>query len=224
MVTPVQSPVTFGGRCYLTTAAGAIVVLDLNPGAQWPLMTFVLDEDPPVNTETSSFLVRSQGRMLVVRYMFGAILLEEGGYGETEILMWARSPPHVEVFEVDVAGRRLVAKSGIDDNHTAFLRKAHSFMVSTKKFTRLPLIRCISTILCNNMVILVPTTSEIIRLPRRDSTGVKMAGFTLVLPTGSWKIIWSVMSRWIIIRTIRVNGVIPVNLSSIISSWLNFKQ
>jgi hypothetical protein len=36
MVTPVQSPVTYGGRCYLTTAAGAIVALDLNPGAQWP--------------------------------------------------------------------------------------------------------------------------------------------------------------------------------------------
>jgi hypothetical protein len=137
MVTPVQSPVTFGGRCYLTTAAGAIVALDLNLGAQCPLMTFLLDEDPPVNTKISSFLVRSQGRMLMVRYMFGAILLEEGGYDETEILMWARRPPHVEVFEVDVAGRRLVAKSGIGDDHTAFLRKAHSFMVSTKKFPKI---------------------------------------------------------------------------------------
>jgi hypothetical protein len=133
-----QSPVSFGGRCYLTTAAGTIKVLDLNPGAPWPLVRFLLDEDPPLNAETSSsFLVRSQGRMLMVRYMFGANLVEGGGYDETQIFMWGGRPSCVEVFEVDIAGRRLVAKSGVGDDHATFLKDSHSFMVSTKKYPKI---------------------------------------------------------------------------------------
>jgi hypothetical protein len=136
-VTLVQSPVTFRGRCYLTTAAGAIMTLDLNTGARWPLMRFLLDEDPPLNSEASSFLIRSQGRMLMVRYMFGANLVEGGGYDETQIFMRHGRPSRVEVFEVDVAGRRLVAKSGVGDDHAAFLKASHSVMVSTNKFPKI---------------------------------------------------------------------------------------
>uniref|UniRef100_A0ACD5ZMW6 Uncharacterized protein n=3 Tax=Avena sativa TaxID=4498 RepID=A0ACD5ZMW6_AVESA len=133
----VQSPVTFGGRCYFTTESGEIMVLDLSPGAQWPVLTFLLDEDPLVNAEISSFLIRSQGRMLMVRYMFGANLVQVGGYDETEIFMWRGCPSRLEVFEVDVTGRRLVGQSGVGDGQAAFVGAAHSVMVSTKKFPKI---------------------------------------------------------------------------------------
>uniref|UniRef100_A0ACD5YAZ0 Uncharacterized protein n=1 Tax=Avena sativa TaxID=4498 RepID=A0ACD5YAZ0_AVESA len=133
----VQSPVTFGGRCYVTTVAGAIMELDLSPGARWPLLKFLLDEDPPANTEIFSFLVRSQGRMLMVRYMFGTNLVLGGGYDEAEIFMWRGCPSRMEVFEVDVVGRRLVAQSGVGDGQAAFVGTAHTVMVSTKEFPKI---------------------------------------------------------------------------------------
>uniref|UniRef100_A0ACD6AJG8 Uncharacterized protein n=2 Tax=Avena sativa TaxID=4498 RepID=A0ACD6AJG8_AVESA len=136
-VTLVQSPVTFGGRCYFTTVAGEIMALDLSPGARWPLLTFLLDKDPPVNAEISSFLIRSQGRMLMVRYMFGANLVQGGGYDETKIFMWRGCPSRMEVFEVDVTGRRLVGQSGVGDGQAAFVGAAHTVMVSTKKFSKI---------------------------------------------------------------------------------------
>uniref|UniRef100_A0ACD5Y8D3 Uncharacterized protein n=1 Tax=Avena sativa TaxID=4498 RepID=A0ACD5Y8D3_AVESA len=133
----VRSPVTFGGRCYFTTEVGAVMTVDLSQVARCPKMRFLLEEDPTVNTEISSFLVRSQGRMLMVRYMFGANLLEGGGYEETEIFMWNGRPSRVEVFEVDIAGRRLVAQSGVGDDRAAFLSGVHTVMVSTKKFPKI---------------------------------------------------------------------------------------
>ncbi|KAM0835161.1 hypothetical protein ACQ4PT_063112 [Festuca glaucescens] len=137
MVSLVQSPVTLGGRCYFTTVSGGIMALDLSPGARWPLMTFLLDEDPPANRKITSFLVRSQGRMLMVRYMFGANLVQGGGYDETEIFMWRGRPSRVEVFEVVIAGRRLVPQSGVGNDHAAFLVAAGPVMVSTNKFPKI---------------------------------------------------------------------------------------
>ncbi|KAK1606291.1 hypothetical protein QYE76_029964 [Lolium multiflorum] len=137
MVSLVQSPVTLGGRCYFTTVSGRIMSLDLSSGSPWPFMKFLLDEDPPVTAQTTSFLVRSQGRMLMVRYMFGNNLMRGGGYNETEIFMWRGRQCRVEVFEVDMARRRLVPQSGVGNDHAAFLAGAGSVMVSTKKFPKI---------------------------------------------------------------------------------------
>ncbi|KAK1692036.1 hypothetical protein QYE76_008733 [Lolium multiflorum] len=137
IVTRVQSPVTIGGRCYFTTVAGAIMTVDPSSPARWPVMTFLLNEDPPVNAKISSFLVRSQGRMLMVRYMVGFNLVDGGGYDETKIFKWHGRPCCMEVFEVDIAGRRLVPQSGVGDNKAAFLGATHTVMVSTKKFPKI---------------------------------------------------------------------------------------
>ncbi|KAM0846037.1 hypothetical protein ACQ4PT_055934 [Festuca glaucescens] len=136
-VTLVQSPVTIRGRCYFTTTAGAIMTVDLSSAAGWPLMTFLLKEDSPVKTKISSFLVRSQGRMLMVRYLVGSNLVEGGGYDETKIFKWRGRPCCMEVFEVDIAGRRLVPQSGVGDDKAAFLSVTHTVMVSTKKFPKI---------------------------------------------------------------------------------------
>uniref|UniRef100_A0ACD5Y8V1 Uncharacterized protein n=1 Tax=Avena sativa TaxID=4498 RepID=A0ACD5Y8V1_AVESA len=75
--------------------------------------------------------------MLMVRYMFGANLVLGGGYDETEIFMWHGCPSRMEVFEVDVVGRRLVSQRGVGDGHAAFVGAAHTVMVSTKKFPKI---------------------------------------------------------------------------------------
>jgi hypothetical protein len=94
-------------------------------------------EAPPLTAQTTSFLVRSQDRMMMVRYMFGANLIRGGGYNATEIFMWRGRQARVEVFEVDMARRRLVPQSGVGNDHAAFLAGAGSVMVSTKKFPKI---------------------------------------------------------------------------------------
>ncbi|VAI73900.1 unnamed protein product [Triticum turgidum subsp. durum] len=135
-----HSPLTFGGRCYFTTSDDMIIALDLTPGVE-PHMVCLLDKDPQLvnhhETIVYPYLGRSHDRMLIVRYLFGRNLLQEGGYNEEDIFMWQDCPSHMEVLEVDLPRRRLVTQHGIGSHCAAFVGASHTVMVSTEKFPRI---------------------------------------------------------------------------------------
>ncbi|KAM3209873.1 hypothetical protein ACQJBY_064118 [Aegilops geniculata] len=135
-----HSPLTFGGRCYFTTSDGTIITLGLTPGVE-PHIVCLLDKDPRLvnhhETIIYPYLVRSNDRMLMVRYLFGTNLLREGGYNEEDIFMCQDCPSRVEVLEVDLPRRRLVTQHGIGSRCAAFVGASHTVMVSTEKFPRI---------------------------------------------------------------------------------------
>ncbi|KAL6858932.1 hypothetical protein ACP4OV_017934 [Aristida adscensionis] len=126
---------SFGGRCYVSTRRGDIMVVDLCG----PRMVY-LSREMSLSSEISacSYLIRSQDhRMIMVRYL-PCVNLARDRYGPEQVFTSRNDglPSRMEVFQVDIARRCLVPLSGIG-NYAAFIGDTYTVMLSTSKFPKL---------------------------------------------------------------------------------------
>ncbi|XP_062216349.1 uncharacterized protein LOC133916617 [Phragmites australis] len=141
---PFHSLLSLGGRCYFTSPEGSVYLLQLGPlprlveivnQRQSSLDDAVLDEAIQ-HRRIKSFLVSegSGGRMLMVRYLNNIMLL--GGiaaYEPTELFTAGGITGRMELWEVDIAGRRLVPLRSLG-RLAVFVGDTHCVVVSTKTF------------------------------------------------------------------------------------------
>jgi len=127
---------SFRGHCYVTTSNGHVMRVDL----RGPRMVY-LSREMAVSSQTGSYsyLVRSQEdhrRMLMVRFL-ACIDLAHDRYPPEELFTTRDGvSSRMEVFEVDVIGRRLIPLNGIG-KYAAFVGKTYSVMLPTDKFPKL---------------------------------------------------------------------------------------
>lgn len=144
-----HSLISLGGRCYVAMPDGDIMAVDPGPTTgplcRTPRMVYLIRETPRMvhsdRTGVFSYLVRSQDRMLMVRYFYSPHLANGGGpggfgYKPTETFMSHGCPSRMELFEVDLAGRQLIPLSGIGDR-AVFVGQTHTVMISTEKFPKI---------------------------------------------------------------------------------------
>uniref|UniRef100_A0A0D9VW10 Uncharacterized protein n=1 Tax=Leersia perrieri TaxID=77586 RepID=A0A0D9VW10_9ORYZ len=127
---------SFRGHCYVTTFSGHVMRVDV----RGPPRMVYLSRDMAVSKQTAaySYLVRSQDhqKMLMVRFL-SHISFAHDFYQPEEIFTSKHGVySRMEVFEVDVAARRLIPLNGIG-NFAAFLGHTYSVMLSTDKFPKL---------------------------------------------------------------------------------------
>lgn len=129
-----HSLLSFRGHCYVTTLHGHVMRVDL----RGPRMVY-LSREMAVSSQTSSYsyLVWSQDhRMLMVRFL-SCIDLAYDNYTSAELFTTRDGvSSRMEVFEVDVVGRRLIPLNGIG-KYAAFVGRTYSVMLPTDKFPEL---------------------------------------------------------------------------------------
>lgn len=126
---------SFRGHCYVATHGGDVMRVDL----QGPPRMVYLSREMALSSGLSaySYLVRSQDhRMLMVRYL-SHIDLAEDSYQRSEIFT-SKDGVHcrVEVFEVDIVGRRLIPLNGVG-KYAVFIGQTYSIMLPSDKFSKL---------------------------------------------------------------------------------------
>lgn len=127
---------SFRGHCYVATHGGDVMTVDLH--GLPPRMVY-LSREMALSSGLSaySYLVRSQDhRMLMVRYL-SHIDLAEDSYQRSEIFT-SKDGVHcrVEVFEVDIVGRRLIPLNGVG-KYAVFIGQTYSIMLPSDKFSKL---------------------------------------------------------------------------------------
>ncbi|KAF8681679.1 hypothetical protein HU200_045105 [Digitaria exilis] len=126
---------SFRGHCYVATHRGDVMRVDL----QGPPRMVYLSREMALSPGSSpyAYLVRSQDhRMLMVRYL-SHVDLAEDSYQRSEIFT-LKDGVHcrVEVFEVDVVGRRLIPLNGVG-KYAVFVGRTYSIMLPSDKFPKL---------------------------------------------------------------------------------------